>query len=148
MQNRPESHLDFFWCLKMTKRMEECADHPSLWSVQRFYMVSPIPDWNAQMSGGLVNNLSARTHLVILRESKWFPKMPTLTSLTTNTPVLFQILRYEEIFPKNCFLELSVVSLRVLSSPFDSPVTPLPDSEMSWLEMAFKNRCSGLSYSQ
>lgn len=30
--------------LKMTKGMCECADHPSLWALQRFYMVLPNPE--------------------------------------------------------------------------------------------------------
>lgn len=38
------------------------------------------------------------------------------------------------------------MSLRVVSSLFDSRMTPLHVAKMSWLEMDFKNSCSGLSY--
>lgn len=49
---------------------------------------------------------------------------------------------------RTVFWKVSIMFLRVVSSPFDSPMGPLCVTEMSWLEMAFKNSSSGLSYSQ
>lgn len=45
------------------------------------------------------------------------------------------------------FLDVCFVSCRVLSSPFDSQMTPLHVAKMSWPESAFKNSCTGFSYS-
>lgn len=49
---------------------------------------------------------------------------------------------------RTVFWKVSIMFLRVVSSPFDSPMALLCVTEMSWLEMAFKNSSGGLSYSQ
>ncbi|KAM7385345.1 hypothetical protein PAMP_001433 [Pampus punctatissimus] len=44
----------------MTKGMGECADHPSLWALQIFYMVSPNPDREGVMPLGTPAPLNKR----------------------------------------------------------------------------------------
>lgn len=124
--------------LKMNKGMCKWDGHPSLWALQRFYVTVPNSDRRVEWL------IPAKLEVIWDDENIQSLHANTDNSCTSHTCSNKGLVRIAFLLPPGvCTLPWTVPS-----GPFDRGMMPFHVAEMSWLKTAFKNSCSGLSYSQ
>lgn len=128
--------------LKMNNGMCKWDDHPSLWALQRFYVTAPNSDRRVEWL--IPAKKVAKLEVIWDDENIQSLHANTDNSCTSHTCSNKGLVRIVFLLP----LGVWTLCWTVPSGPFDRGMMPFHVAEMSWLKTAFKNSCSGLSYSQ
>lgn len=135
-------HLDSLLHLKKIYRICKWDGQPSLWALQTFSVT--VPNSDRRVEWLIPSKKVAKLEVIWDDESIQRLHTNADSSCTSHTCSNKGLVRIVFLLP----LWVCTLSLTVPLGPLDTGMMPFHVAEMSWPKTAFKNSCSGLSYSQ